>query len=242
MEDYISKTYGEHLAEVYDQWFGDYEQEAIDMLAQLAGNGAALELGIGTGRMALPLAERGVKVHGIDAAPAMVAKLRARPGGDGIAVTMGNFADVNVEGEFALIFIVFNTLFALLEQAEQVRCFRNVAAHLAPGGTFVVEGFVPDVTRFHDGKSLRAYTVSNERVSLQAAQHDPVRQRFMTQYLVFTDRGVGLYPVEVRYAWPSELDLMAELAGLKLRHRWGNWKREPFTSSSEKHVSVYERL
>lgn len=242
MDDYIAKTYGEHLAEVYDQWFGDYEQDAIEMLAGLAGNGAALELGIGTGRIALPLAARGVKVSGIDAAPAMVAKLRARPGGDRLAVTMGNFADVNVEGEFALVFIVFNTLFALQTQEEQVRCFRNVAAHLSAGGTFVVEAFVPDVERFRNGQSVRAYAVSNERVSLQVARHDPVRQRFTTQYIVFTDKGVGLYPVEVRYAWPTELDLMAELAGLRLRHRWGNWKREPFSANSEKHVSVYERV
>ncbi|MFL6274821.1 MAG: class I SAM-dependent DNA methyltransferase [Blastocatellia bacterium] len=242
MDEYIKATYGEHLAEVYDQWFGDYEQDAIEQLAKLAGGGPALELGIGTGRIALPLAARGITVHGIDAAPPMVARLRARPGGDAIAVTMGDFADVNVEGEFPLVFIVFNTLFALLTQEEQARCFRNVAAHMTEDGRFVVEAFVPDVARFRNGQSVRAYTVTNDRVSLQVAQHDAVRQRLMTQYIVFTEQGMKLYPVEVRYAWPSELDLMAELAGLKLRHRWGNWKREEFNSNSEKHISVYERL
>src|SRR3954452_6093221 len=153
MDEYIKATYGEHLAEVYDQWFGDYEQEAIEQLAKLAGGGPALELGIGTGRIALPLAARGITVHGIDAAPAMVARLRARPGGDAIAVTMGDFADVNVEGEFPLVFIVFNTLFALLTQEEQARCFRNAAAHMTEDGRFVVEAFVPDVARFRNGQS-----------------------------------------------------------------------------------------
>jgi SAM-dependent methyltransferase len=212
MDDYIAKTYGEHLADVYDQWFGSYDEAAIELLTELAGGGPALELGVGTGRIALPLAATGVEVHGIDAAPAMVAKLRARPGGDSIAVTMGNFADVNVEGEFRLVFIVFNTFFALSTQEEQVRCFRNVAEHLREGGVFLIEAFVPDVARFSGGQSVRAYTVNNDRVSLQVAQHDPVRQRMMTQ-----------------------------LAGLKLRHRWGGWKREEFSGNSERHISVYGR-
>lgn len=241
MDEHIAATYGEHLAEVYDKWFGSYEEAAIELLAELAGGGPALELGVGTGRMALPLAARGVEVHGIDAAPAMVARLRARPGGDSIAVTMGNFADVNVGGEFPLVFIVFNTFYALLTQEEQLRCFRNVAARLREGGTFLVEAFVPDVARFSGGQSVRAYTVTNERVSLQAAQHDPVRQRMMTQYIVFTAEGVKLYPVEIRYVWPSELDLMARLAGLRLRHRWGGWNREEFGANSEKYISIYER-
>ena len=241
MDEYIARTYGEHLAEVYDQWFDSYEEAAIDRLAELAGGGPALELGIGTGRIALPLSARGVEVRGIDAAPAMVDRLRARPGGDSIAVTMGNFADVNVEGEFSLVFIVFNTFYALLTQEEQARCFRNVAEHLTEGGTFLIEAVVPDVARFRGGQNVRAYTVTNDRVSLQASHHDPVRQRMMTQNIVFTEKGVKLYPVEIRYAWPAELDLMARLAGLKLRHRWGNWKGEEFSGNSEKHISVYER-
>lgn len=240
MDEYIATTYGDHLADVYDQWFGAYEDAAIETLAQLAQGGPALELGVGTGRIALPLAARGIEIHGIDASTAMVSKLRARPGGDSIAVTIGNFADVDVEGEFPLVFIVFNTFFALLTQEEQVRCFRNVARHLTEGGTFVIEAFVPDVARFSGGQSVRASTVSDERVSLQVAQHDTLQQRIQSQHVVFVNGEVRLYPVEVRYAWPSELDLMAQLAGLELRHRWGNWNHEEFNQRHEKHISVYQ--
>lgn len=240
MDDNVSNTYGKQLAGVYDQWFA-YEPEAIELLAELARHGRALELGIGTGRMALPLAAKGIDVHGIDSALAMVEKLRERAGSEAINVTMGNFADVNVEGKFALIFIVFNTFFALLTQEEQVRCFRNVAQHLSEDGVFVIEAFVPDVVRFKDGKNLRVYTVTDERVSLQAAVHDSVLQQLFTQNVVVTGEGAKLYPVRIRYAWLSELDLMAQLAGLRLQSRWSNWKRDAFTAGSEKHISVYER-
>ena len=240
MDDHINRTYGEHLSEVYDKWF-ESEAEAIELLAGFARGGRALELGIGTGRMALPLAAKGIEVEGIDAAPAMVAKLRERSGSDSIKVTMGNFADVDVTGKFNLIFIVFNTFYALLTQEEQVRCFRNVAAHLTDDGVFVLEAFVPDVARFSGGHNLRVYTVNYERASLQAAHHDPVLQRMFTQNIVFSEAGVNMYPVEIRYAWPTEMDLMAQLAGLKLRSRWANWKQETFSATSEKHVSVYER-
>lgn len=241
-DEYIATTYGDQLADVYDQWFGAYEDAAIDTLANLAQGGPALELGVGTGRIALPLAAKGLKVSGIDASTAMVSKLRARPGGGSIAVTMGNFADVAVEGEFSLVFVVFNTFYALLIQEEQVRCFRNVARHLMKGGSFVIEAFVPDVARFSGGQSVRAYTVTDERVSLQVAQHDPLQQRMKSQNIVFINSEVRLYPVEIRYAWPSELDLMAQLAGLQLRHRWGNWNQEEFNPRDEKHISVYQRL
>ena len=240
MDDHINKTYGKQLADVYDHWFA-YEPEAIELLAELARHGCALELGIGTGRMALPLAAKGVEIHGIDASPAMIEKLRERPGSESINVTMGNFADVNVDGKFTLIFIVFNTFFALLTQDEQVRCFRNVAQHLNEDGVFLIEAFVPDVARFSGRPDLRVYTATHERVSLQAAVHDPVLQQIFTQNIVFTDDSTKLYPVQIRYAWPSELDLMAQLAGLKLQSRWGNWKREAFTATSEKHISLYAR-
>jgi SAM-dependent methyltransferase len=241
MDEYIASTYGDHLADVYDQWYGAYEEAAIETLARLAQGGPTLELGIGTGRITLPLAARGIEVHGIDASPAMVSKLRARPGGDSIAVTMGDFSDVAVEGEFSLVFIVFNTFFAMLTQEQQTRCFRNVAEHLTDGGTFLVEAFVPDLTRFSGGQSVRVNTITSERVDLQVAQHDPVQQRIKSQHVVFINNQARLYPVEVRYAWPSELDLMAQLAGLRLRHRWGNWDQKPFGPYSEKHISVYER-
>jgi SAM-dependent methyltransferase len=241
MNEYIASTYGDHLAEVYDEWFSNYEDAAIDILAELSKGGRALELGIGTGRVALPLSARGIEVSGIDASGAMVSKLRAKPGGDSLTVTMGNFADVQVDGEFSLVYVVFNTLFALLTQEEQVRCFRNVAAHLADGATFVVDAFVPDLKRFTGLQEVRAHAVTTDSVSIHATQHDPVRQRVKGQFIVFRNAQIKLYPVEIRYCWPSELDLMAQLAGLRLRHRWGSWNRGEFTSASEKHISVYER-
>jgi len=241
MNEYIASTYGDHLADVYDEWFDTVDDAAIDRLAELAKGGRALELGIGTGRVALPLVARGIEVHGIDASEAMVTKLRRRPGAESINVTMGNFADVQVAGEFRLIFVVFNTFFGLVTQEEQVRCFQKVAARLGPGGTFVIEVFVPDMSRFQGGQELRTREVTTERVSLQASLHDPVLQRVKSQYIVFRNNQVNSYPVEIRYCWPSELDLMARLAGLRLRDRWGNWARGEFNATSEKHISVYER-
>jgi SAM-dependent methyltransferase len=241
MDEYISTTYGDRVAEIYDEWYGSFEDAAVETLAQLAGGGRALELGIGTGRIALPLLARGVEVQGIEASEAMASKLWAKPGASSIPVSFGNFADVDIDGRFSLIFVVLNTFYALLTQEEQVRCFRNVADRLTEDGTFVIEAFVPDLTLFSKGQSVRATTVTTDRVSLQASQHDPIRQRVKSQHIVFVNDQARLFPVEVRYAWPSELDLMAQLAGLRLRHRWGNWKREDFKGDSEKHISVYEK-
>src|ERR671915_1286672 len=145
MNFYGDETYGERVAEVFDEWYGDYDPAAINVLAELAGRGRALELGIGTGRIAMPLLARNVEVHGVDSAPSMVARLRAKPDGNRVPISLGNFADVSIDGEFALVYVVFNTFFALSSQDEQVRCFRNVAKHLGPGGCFVIEAFVPDV-------------------------------------------------------------------------------------------------
>jgi hypothetical protein len=156
-------------------------------------------------------------------------------------VTLGNFADVGVPGVFSLVFVLFNTLFALPTQAEQVRCFKNVAEHLAPEGVFVVETFVPDVTGWNHGQDVRALTVTGDRVGLKVSRHDPVAQKIESQHVVFTNGEVRLYPVAIRYAWPAEIDLMAQLAGLKLRERWGNWKKESFGATSEKHISLYTR-
>ena len=200
-----------------------------------------LELAVGTGRLALPLVERGLEVHGIDASERMVEKLRAKPGGDAIPVTMGDFADVGVEGEYRLIFIAFNTLFALLTQDDQLRCFANAAKHLMDDGLFVVEAFRPDLGRFDRGQRTNVFRVDAEQVMLDASRHDPLEQRVDSQHVVITEAGTKLYPVSIRYAFPSELDLMARLAGLELRERWGSWKREPFTADSNRHVSVYAR-
>jgi SAM-dependent methyltransferase len=243
VEDYDLTTYGERIADVYDEWYDDAaflgKDSAVAALAELAGAGPVLELAVGTGRIALPLAGRGVEVHGIDASEAMVAKLRKKPGGDAIPVTMGNFADVPVDGRFSLVYLVFNTLFALDSQEEQIRCFENVAAHLADGGVFVIECFVPEPERF--GDRLNVSRIEAGAVHLGAHLVDRAEQRSESQHIVLTPQGPVLYPVRIRWAYPSELDLMARIAGLRLRDRWSGWQREPFTKTSAQHVSVYER-
>jgi len=240
MNFYSHDTYDERVAGVYDDWHSDYDPSTIDMLAELAGDGRALELGIGTGRIALPLSARGVEVHGIDAAVSMISRLRAKPGSEQITVTQGNFAEIAVQQEFALVYVVFNTFFSLSTQDEQVQCFRNVAARLSAGGCFLVEAFVPDLTRFTGGQVNWATKVSTDVVELDVGRHDPVTQSVVSQKVVMTDGIVRLYPLQIRYAWPAELDLMAQLAGLRLRERWSGWKREPFTAQSTKHISIYQ--
>ena len=242
MDRYGPETYGERIADVYDQWHAGMDPSAtVEVLASLAGSGPVLELGIGTGRIAIPLAGRGLEVHGIDASPAMVEHMRAKPGGGGIEVTFGHLADVAVDRSFPLIFIAFNTFFALVTQDDQVRCFANVAHGLEPGGRFAMEGFVPDVARFDRGQRVHVMGMDVDRVRLDVSRHHPVEQRVDAQHVVLSASGVRLVPVVLRYAWPSELDLMARLAGLRLRHRWGGWNREPFDDASVKHVSVYEK-
>ena len=244
MNAYDVTTYGERMAEVYDQWFGvpQNTDAVVACLTRLAGRGPILELGIGTGRIALPMAQCGLSVHGIDASPGMVAQLRAKPGGERIPLTIGNFADMAVEGRFTLIFVVFNTFFGLLSQEDQVRCFLGVAHHLTDDGVFVLEAFVPDLARFDRGQRVEARVVETDRIHLDASVHDPVQQRVMSQHVVLSEQGIRLYPVQIRYAWPSELDLMAQLAGLQLRNRWAGWAQEPFTATSGTHVSVYGRV
>jgi SAM-dependent methyltransferase len=216
------------------------EVATIAFLERLARGGPALELAIGTGRIALPLAARGIRVDGIDFSPAMVAKLRARPEGDQISVTMGNFADVAVPGTYRLIYVVFNTLFNLLTQDEQVRCFENVTTHLTNDGSFVVEGAVPaDLFRLRNHQYVEAETIGVNSVRLDVARHDPVKQLLEETHVTLSSRGVHLNPIVTRYAWPAELDLMARIAGLHLKERWAGWNREPFTSTSSNCVSVY---
>ena len=243
MDAYDEATYGERIAEVYDDWYagqGD-EEAAVEALAGLARSGRALELGIGTGRIALPLAARGIDVRGIDASRAMIAKLRAKTTGAPIPVTVGDFAEVPVDGLFSLIYVVFNTFFALPSQEDQVRCFRNMADHLAREGLVVIEAFVPDPARFSQNQSLQVTQLETDRAVLRATQHDPVEQTLRGQYLVVSEQGIRLYPVQLRYAWPAELDLMARLAGLRLRERWAGWRRESFAATATQHVSIYER-
>jgi SAM-dependent methyltransferase len=242
MEGYEAATYGDRISEIYDRLYGTaFDVEAtVAFLKELAGRGRALELAVGTGRVALPLAEAGVEVLGIDASPAMVAQMRAKPGGDRLPVTMGDFADVAVEGAFSLIYVVFNTLFALTTQEDQVRCFANAAAHLEPGGAFVIEAFVPDLARFDQDQRVHAAEIGLDEVMLDVSMHSARDQTVTSQHVVVRNGDIKLFPVHLRYSWPSELDLMARLAGLRLRERWAGWRRDRFSSSSGGHVSVYE--
>lgn len=239
MAEYTASTYGDRIAEVYDRFHNADPEPAVATIARLADRGRVLELGIGTGRVALPLAARGIEVHGVDASEPMVARMREKPGGVDIRVAIGDFADVPVAGRYAVVFIVFNTFFALLTQEDQVRCFANVASHLEEDGVFVIEAFVPDLTLYAGGQRLAVTRLNSDSVFLDAARLDVVEQRVEATHLVLTEGGVQLFPVRLRYAWPAELDLMARLAGLRLRDRWGDWDRRPFDTHSTKHVSVY---
>jgi SAM-dependent methyltransferase len=236
--------FGEPVAARYDESSSDMFTPAVieptvDFLAGLAGDGAALELGIGTGRIALPLSQRGVRVHGIDLSEAMVARLLAKPGAERIGVTIGDFATTTVDGRFSLAYLVFNTIQNLTSQDEQVACFQNVAAHLEPGGCFVIETGVPNLRRLPPGETVRAFAVSPTYLGFD--EFDVAAQGLISHHYTLVDGGLELHSVPFRYVWPSELDLMARIAGMRLRERWSGWQREPFTSESTKHVSVWER-
>jgi SAM-dependent methyltransferase len=236
--------FGERVASRYDRDAAGLFDPAVvtpvvDTLAELAGRGAALEFGIGTGRIALPLAERAVRVAGIDSSDAMVARLRAKPGGGDIEVAIGDFATTRVDGEFSLVYLVFNTINNLVTQDAQVACFENAAAHLGGGGRFVIEVGVPGLQNLPVGQTIIPFHAGPGGIGFDV--YDVVTQRFSSQHYDFTDGRVEAFPYEFRYVWPSELDLMARLAGMRLEHRWAGWRREPFTSLSRAHVSVYQR-
>jgi SAM-dependent methyltransferase len=236
--------FGEDVAERYDNGSWDmFSPEVldptVDLLAELAHGGRVLELGIGTGRVALPLAERGVEVHGIDLSRAMVAKLREKPGGDRIPVEIGDFASTRADGTFTLAYLVFNTINNLTAQAEQVACFRNAAAHLEPGGCFLIEVGVPQLRRLPPGETFHVFDVSETHWGFD--EYEVVNQGLVSHHFTLRDGQIVRRSIPFRYVWPAELDLMAELAGMRLRDRWSGWRREPFTSESRKHVSVWEK-
>jgi SAM-dependent methyltransferase len=236
--------FGEHVAARYDESSADMfdpsvVEPAVDFLADLAGDGAALELGIGTGRIALPLAQRGVRVHGVDLSEAMVARLRAKPGADEIGVTIGDFATTSVEGTFSVAYLVFNTINNLTTQDEQVACFENVAAHLEPGGCFVIEVGIPQLRRLPPGDTFVAFDVSPTHLGFD--EYDVARQGLISHHYSLVEGEWEVASTPFRYVWPAELDLMARLAGMSLRERWSDWNRAPFTSESTKHVSVWEK-
>jgi hypothetical protein len=232
----VAARYDASSAEMFDP---AVVEPAVDFLAALAGDGAALELGIGTGRIALPLAARGVPVHGIDLSAAMVAQLRAKPGGADIGVTVGDFATTRVPGEFALAYLVFNTIWNLTTQDAQVACFRTVAAHLAPGGCFVVEVGVPGVQRLLPDQTMAVFAASDDHWGID--EYDVVNQGLVSHHFSVVDGVLQKSSIPFRYAWPAELDLMAQLAGMRLRERWGDWDRRGFAADSRKHVSVWEK-
>ncbi len=235
-DERVAATYDETSAEMFD---AAAVGSAVDFLADVAGVGRALELGIGTGRIALPLAARGIEVHGIDISRAMTDRLRAKPGGEGIAITIGDFATANADGAFRLAYLVFNTIMNLTTQTAQVACFRNVAGQLEPGGCFVVEVGVPGLRHLAPGETIHAYHVSETRWSFD--EYDVANQGLISHHFRISDGKVDRLSVPFRYVWPAELDLMAELAGLRLRERWAGWGREPFTNESEQHISVWEK-
>jgi hypothetical protein len=212
---------------------------AVERLAELAGDGGALEFAIGTGRIALPLAERGVRVAGIDNSEAMLARLREKPGAERIAAMAGDMAATRVDGEFSLVYLVFNTIFNLTTQDGQVACFENAAAHLSGGGRFVIEARVPELQRLPLGQTVLPWRADPSGMSYYV--YDVVTQRLSGQHYHLDDGRIQASPIEMRYVWPAELDLMARLAGMRLEHRWAGWNREPFTGLSPSHVSVYER-
>jgi len=235
-------SFDQETADRYDDEPRGDEAETVEFLAALARGGPALELAIGTGRIALQLAAAGIRVDGIDLSPEMIARLREKPGGAGLDVTLGDFSLVEVDGRYRLIYLVFNTLFNLLTQDAQVRCFENVATHLEDDGVFVVEAFTPGyLHRLRDGQYVDAEAIEVDAVRLDVGRHDPVNQILDESHVHLTGDGVKLFPIVCRYAWPSELDLMARIAGLRLHDRWGGWRSEPFTAESRRHVSVYGR-
>jgi len=232
----IAKTYEAKWPELFEPAVVD---PAVRFLADLAGTGAALELGIGTGRLAIPLSQRGVGVHGIDLSPDMVAQLQAKPGTDDIGVTIGDFATASVDGTFKVASLVRNTIMNLTTQDEQIACFQNVAAQLEPGGCFVIEVGVPGLQRIPPGETVRAFTVTPTHLGFE--EYDVATQIAFSHHYWVVDGQLETLSAPFRYVWPSELDLVARLAGMTLRERWSDWTRAPFPSDSRTHVSVWEK-
>lgn len=235
-DERVAARYDESAADMFDPAVVD---PVIDLLVEIAGSGRALELGIGTGRIALPLAQRGVPIHGIELSQAMAARLHAKPGGEDIGVTIGDFATTNVEGSFSVAYLVANTIMNLTTQAAQVACFRNVAAHLEPSGCFVIEVIVPALQRLPPGETFYVFDWGETHWGIE--EYDVANQGSISHHFRVVDGKIELRSIPFRYVWPAELDLMAQLAGMELRERWATWKREPFTSDSRKHVSVWEK-
>ena len=232
----VAARYDESSSEMFSP---ERVDPVVDLLVELAGDGAALELAIGTGRIAVPLAQCGVPVHGIELSQAMVARLREKPGAEEIGVTIGSYTTAQADGTFTVAYLVYNTIMNVTTQAEQVATFRNAAAHLEPGGCVVIEVMVPDLQRLPPGETSRPFDLSADHVGLD--EYDVANQGLRSHHFSQVDGSWQYLTMPFRYVWPAELDLMAELAGMRLRDRWSDWNREPFTSESRKHVSVWEK-
>lgn len=232
-------SFGEAVAGSYDDTPRGDEAETVACLRELAAEGPALELAVGTGRIALPLAATGLAVDGIEQSEAMIARLRSKPGGEAVTVTRGDMAEVRLGRRYRLVYLVFNTIYNLLTQDDQVRCFENAARHLEDDGVFLVEAATAGPSYRLERQYVDAETVEADQVVLDVGRYDPVTQLLDECHVRLGPDGVRLSPIVTRFAWPSELDLMARIAGLRLEARWGGWRREPFTADSRRHVSVY---
>ena len=240
LDAFDAATFGELYADEYDERHNPGTiGMSVELLSELAAGRKTLELAIGTGRIALPLSEQGLEIHGIEGSPDMVAKLKEKPGGGVIPVTVADMADFRVDDAYGFIFLVFNTFYNLKSQEAQVNCFRCSAEHLVPGGHFLLELFVPDTNEF--GPGVRTRELDAGSVVLEATRHDPLEQTVEYQRVLITNESVRLRPLAMRYAWPAEIDLMARLAGLELAARWGGWDRSPFTAKSDMHISLYRK-
>ena len=235
-DERIASTYDEDSAEMFDPAAVD---PAVDLLVELADGGRALELAVGTGRIALPLSQRGVSVHGIDLSKAMVQRLLAKPGSENIGTTIGDFSTTTVDGSFSLVYLVYNTIMNPTTQAAQVACFRNAAAHLDPGGCFLIEVTVPGLQRLPPGETYQVFYGSDDYWGIE--EYDVATQIAWSHHISNVEGSYDRFSAPYRYVWPAELDLMAQLAGMTLRDRWGDWKKEPFANDSRKHVSVWEK-
>lgn len=244
MKDFGPDSFGKFYAHDYDE---DERQDpgnthaSVALIAELAGQGRVLELAVGTGRIALPLAQQGVEIHGIDASADMLEVLHAKPGSETITTSLCDMAEVQAPGMFDFAYLVFNTITNLTTQAQQVSCFKSVANKLNPGGGFLIETFIQDLTLFKNHQYTRTLEVDVSSAILDMGQHDPVTQRVDSQRVTITDNGTEMRPLPYRYVWPQELDLMAQLAGMHLEARWADWDRSPFTRDSQKHVSLYHK-
>lgn len=241
MKGYKSDSYGDKIADQYDEMYPNIDRNMIKRLSEFALNGSAFELGIGTGRVAFPLINNGIKVDGIDASKEMVKKLMSKPDSSKTSVQIGNFSNFETKKKYDLVYVVFNTFFVLTSQETQINCFKCAYKSLKPKGSFVIEAFVPDVCRFDRGQTLRTSSVLIDNVELECTTHDRANQLLSSQIIKISESGIKLQPIKIRYVWPSEMDLMAQIAGFNLSERWSNWQKAEFTNLSGFHISIYNK-